>query len=70
MEILSWSLMILNLYSYYLIGCKKNIGFILGFIGCVVGVILFTIFTFNTPMVIMYLAFGVLNITNYIKWLK
>lgn len=66
---LDWLLMILNLYSYYLIGNKNKYGFLLGSVGCILGISLF-IYIFNTPMIIMYVIFGVLNILNYIKWLK
>lgn len=38
---MDWILMILNLYSYYLIGNKKSIGFILGLIACILGIMLF-----------------------------
>ena len=67
---LDWLLMLLNLYSYYLIGNKNKVGFILGLIGCVLGVGLFTIFVFSLPMLIMYSVFGILNVTNYLKWQK
>ena len=67
---LDWGLMLLNLYSYYIIGLKKKLGFILGFIGCILGIILFTFLQFSFPMIIMYIFFGYLNINNYIKWSK
>ena len=67
---LDWLTMILNLYSYYLIGNKNKFGFILGFIGCIIGILLFSILSFSVPMIIMYLCFGYLNIKNYIKWKK
>lgn len=65
---LDWILMILNLYSYFLIGNKNKLGFLLGIFGCFIGLILFTILIFNFPMLIMYCAFGTLNAINYIKW--
>lgn len=68
--ILDWSLMILNLYSYYLIGNKCKIGFVLGLLGCLIGVLVFSLYTFSIPMIIMYVTFGILNITNFIKWSK
>lgn len=64
-KIAFWTLLVLNIYAYYLIGKKNNIGFILGFIGCVIGVL---VFLNNTPMIIMYLLFGALNIKNYLEW--
>lgn len=67
---LDWILTTLNLYSYYLIGNKRIIGFILGTLACILGTILFSILTFNIPMLIMYIIFGILNIINYFKWLK
>lgn len=67
---IDWVLTTLNLYSYYLIGNKRIIGFILGTFACILGIILFSILTFNIPMLIMYLIFGILNIINYFKWLK
>lgn len=67
---LDWVLMILNLYSYLLIGNKKRIGFLLGGIGCLIGLILFSTLVYNLPLLIMYISFGVLNILNYIKWSK
>lgn len=67
---LDWIVMILNLYSYYLVGCKNNFGFILAFIGAVSGAILFSTLVFSIPMIIMYLSFATLNIINYIKWKK
>lgn len=65
---LDWLVMVLNLYSYYLIGNKKRLGFILGIIGCIIGIFLFTMLSESIPMVIMYLCFGVLNYLNYEKW--
>ena len=67
---LDWILTTLNLYSYYLIGNKRIIGFILGTLACILGTILFSMLTFNIPMLIMYIIFGILNIINYFKWLK
>lgn len=67
---LDWVLLIMNLYSYYLIGCKKNIGFLLGFIGSIIGLILFSFIITSIPMIIMYLSFAILNCINYIKWKK
>ena len=67
---LDWILLIMNLYSYYLIGCKKNIGFMIGFIGSLVGLIIFIFVILNPPMIIMYIAFAILNCINFIKWKK
>ena len=54
--------MILNLYAYYLISNKRIIGFILGAIGSILGIILF----WNMiSIVIMYLAFTILNIRGF-----
>ena len=59
--------MILNLYAYYLISNKRIIGFILGAIGSILGIILF----WNMiSIVIMYLVFTVLNIRGFLKWNK
>jgi len=64
---IDWIVMALNLYSYYLIGCKKPKGFLLGFIGSVIGIVLFI--SMKSPaLVIMYGAFGILNLINYVKW--
>lgn len=57
--------MILNLYSYYLIGNKKSFGFILGLVACVIGIILFYEMA---SMVIMYISFAILNLKGYLKW--
>ena len=65
---LDWLTMLLNLYSYYLIGNKKKFGFMLGIIGCVVGLLMFTLITFSIPMILMYICFGILNYINYRKW--
>lgn len=65
---IDWAIMILNLYSYYLIGCKKKIGFLLGIIGSIIGLLLFSLVIFSIPMIIMYLSFAVLNYINYKKW--
>ena len=65
MKYLDWIVMILNLYSYYLIGNKKKSGFLLGGIGCILGVVLFIN---SSAMIIMYSCFGVLNVNNYRKW--
>jgi len=67
---IDWIIMIINLYSYYLIGCKKLIGFILGIIGSIAGIILFLTLVFSIPMIIMYIAFMILNFINYLKWKK
>ena len=64
--IMDWILMGLNLYSYYLISNKKSIGFIVGLIGCIVGIIFFRIT--SVSMIIMYITFGILNIRGYILW--
>lgn len=62
---MDWVLMILNLYSYYLIGNRKSIGFILGLISCILGVILF----YNMmSMIIMYICFGILNVKGFYQW--
>ncbi len=65
---IDWAIMILNLYSYYLIGCKKKIGFLLGIIGSIIGLLLFSLVIFSIPMIIMYLSFAALNYINYKKW--
>ena len=57
--------MILNLYAYFLISNKKRIGFILGTIGSLLGIILFYKMY---SLVIMYAVFSVLNIRGYLKW--
>lgn len=67
---LDWVVSILNLYSYYLIGNHKKIGFILGFIGCIAGIILFAFKVFSLPLFIMYICFSILNLLNYYKWSK
>lgn len=62
---MDWILMALNLYSYYLIGNRKSIGFILGLISCILGIVLF----YNmTSMIIMYICFGLLNIKGFYQW--
>ena len=59
--------MILNLYAYYLISNKRIIGFILGVIGSILGIILF----WNMiSIVIIYLAFTVLNMRGCLRWNK
>ena len=65
---LDWIVMALNLYSYYLIGCKKEFGFILAFIGALSGVLMFSVLVFSIPMIFMYSSFATLNIINYVKW--
>lgn len=67
---LDWLLTVMNLYSYYLIGDKRKVGFVLGSIACVFAIIVFSLLAFNIPMLIMYLVFGILNIINFIKWKK
>lgn len=64
---MDWILMILNLYAYYLISNKRIIGFILGAIGSILGII---IFWNMISIVIMYLAFTILNIRGFLKWNK
>lgn len=64
-QFMDWILMILNLYSYFLIGNRKSIGFILGLISCILGVILF----YNMmSMIIMYICFGILNVKGFYQW--
>ncbi len=65
---LDWGVMLLNLYSYYLIGNKNKFGFILGVVGCILGLVMFTLISFSLPMTIMYVCFAILNLINYIKW--
>lgn len=65
---LDWGVMLLNLYSYYLIGNKKKFGFILGIVGCIAGLLMFTLITSSIPMILMYICFGILNVINYLKW--
>ena len=67
---LDYLLLVMNLYSYYLIGCKKKLGFLLGVIGSIIGLILFSFIIKSIPMIIMYLSFAILNFVNYIKWKK
>ena len=69
LEILNWLVMILSLLSYYLIGNKKSIGFILGFLGSIGGLIYFIII-YNLPLLIMYICFAIINARNYFKWIK
>jgi len=65
---LDWLIMIMNLYSYYLIGIKNRYGFIIGGLGCLIGVIMFGFLSPNYPMLLMNSSFGYLNIINYRKW--
>lgn len=65
---LDWGVMLLNLYSYYLIGNKKSFGFIFGIIGSICGLFMFSYISLSIPMIIMYGSFGVLNLINYKKW--
>ena len=67
---LDWVLMALNLYAYILIGNKNKLGFLLGGVGCILGIVLFGLTIVSVPLVIMYIAFGALNVINYMKWLK
>ena len=67
---IDWAIMTLNLYFYYLKKKKKRIGFLLGIIGSVIGLILFSIVIMSIPMLIMYLSFSILNYINYKKWKK
>lgn len=60
-----WILFALNILAYYLIGKKESIGFGIGFIGCILGIVLFKN---NLPMVVMYSSFGILNVKNYLEW--
>lgn len=60
-----WILFASNICAYYLLGKKKSIGFIIGFLGSALGILLFLN---NIPMIIMYTTFGVLNIKNYLEW--
>jgi hypothetical protein len=66
---IDWIILIFNLYAYYLIGKKNKLGFIIGTLGSILGIILFIIIP-SIPMIIMNAAFLVLNIINYIKWRK
>lgn len=62
---MDWLLMFLNLYSYFLIGNKKSIGFIISALASVMGIFYFI----KTPsMLIMYSAFAILNIKGYVQW--
>lgn len=65
---LDWFIMLLNLYAYYLLGKKNKFGFILGLIGSILGIFMFTYFTISVAMIIMYSVFSILNIKNYIEW--
>jgi len=60
--------MILSLSSYYLICVKKKIGFIVGLIGSIIGIIYFL--NSSVSLVIMYFSFAVLNIIGHLKWNK
>jgi len=60
--------MILSLYSYYLICNKKKIGFIIGLIGSIIGIIFFI--NISTSLIIMYISFSILNIIGYKNWNK
>lgn len=62
---LDWVVMLLNLYSYYLLSNKNKLGFLLGSVGCIAGIILFIS---NIPLIIMYICFLILNIKGYIQW--
>lgn len=62
---ISWVIMFGSLISYYLIGLKKKIGFIIGCISSIGGIILFYN---NFPLLFMYISFTILNIINYYKW--
>lgn len=62
---MDWLITISSLLSYYLISEQKKIGFIVGGISCIIGILYF----YDTiSLLIMYLCFGVLNIKGYIKW--
>lgn len=67
-EILGWFIMFLNLYSYYLVGNKNKLGFIIGGIGSVLGIIMFSALMLSISMIVMYLSFSILNTLNYFKW--
>ena len=62
---LEWVILVTSLISYYLIGLKLKIGFVIGFIGSLSGLFLFSD---RLPMFVMYLAFSILNVFNYFKW--
>lgn len=64
---LDWAVMLINLYSYYLIGNRNKLGFLLGFIGCIAGILL-GIFMPSIPLIIMYICFLILNIKGYLQW--
>jgi hypothetical protein len=65
---IGWVLTALNLYSYFLVGNQNKIGFIVGGIGCILGIIMFSIIVLSIPMIVMYISFGILNTLNYFKW--
>lgn len=68
LEHADWVVVALNIYAYYLIGNQKKLGFIIGAVGSILGVIFFSTILLSIPMIIMNLLFGILNIRNYLKW--
>ena len=68
LEYIDWLVLILNLISFYLIGSKNRFGFVLGIVGCIIGIIAFSTMFFSAPLIIMYVSFGILNTRGYIKW--
>lgn len=65
---IDWVIAILNIYAYYLIGNKNKYGFILGLVGSIFSCVIFGFIFKSTPLLLMNLTFGCLNIINYIKW--
>lgn len=63
-----WGVLILNIYSYYLIGNRNKHGFALGLVGCVLSIILFSTIMWSVPLIVMNICFGILNTRNYLKW--
>jgi hypothetical protein len=66
-EYISWLVLIVNLYSYYLIGNRNKFGFVFGILGCILGISVF-LMTSNVPLTLMYICFLILNIKGYLQW--
>jgi hypothetical protein len=67
---IDWLAMALSLYGAYLLGNKKEIGFIIFAISNVIWILLGLFFMSSYGMAIGNLAFFLINLRGYVSWKK
>jgi len=67
---IDWLAMTLSLYGAYLLGNKKEIGFIVFAVSNVIWIVLGLFFMSSFGMALGNLAFCLINLRGYIAWTK